>query len=442
MKTDKQIKLLIHQLVISSLPIEAMRGLDNRFFIPGKSPIQYAGPTWDNRELEAAIYALLRGKWLCGGNNTAEFENRFSQIINKKFSIMCNSGSSANLLMMSALKSKRTYGLDGAEVITPVVCFPTTVAPIIQLGFKPKFIDVEMDSLNLDLNLLEKSITKKTKILIFAHVLGNPPNMDRLIKICQAKNIILLEDACDALGSTWGNKPLGSFGLMSSHSFYPAHHITTAEGGMVSTNDTRLADTLRSLVWWGRACTCVGAVNYSITGACGHRFDKWLSPKYKGILDHKYVYKEVGYNLKPLDLQGAIGLIQLKKLKQIKIARQKNFNRFYHICNRYPQLIKLALSNRKANVNWFGFPITVITDKFTRNDFVKFLEQRNIQTRDYFSGNLLFHPPFAHLGNPYEFPHACQVMERTFFIGVHSNMSNEMVNYVCQSLNEFLKRYR
>ena len=441
MLSDNQIKKLVDQLVKKSLPITSMKGLSTDDFVPGKSLIQYSGPTWTNEEVESAIYALLRGRWLSAGENVHKFEQEFSKKVGKKYSIMCNSGSSANLLMFSALSSKNTYNFKNIEVITPAVCFPTTIAPILQSGFNPKFIDVEMDTLNLDLDQFEKSITSKTKIVIFAHVLGNPPNMDKLMKICKDKNIIFLEDTCDALGSYWNNKPLGSFGLMSSHSFYPAHHITTGEGGMVSTDSKKIADTIRSIAWWGRACTCVGSANLSLKGSCGKRFDKWLKPKYNGILDHKYIYNEIGYNLKPLDLQGAIGLVQLKKLEKLKKARKKNFDKYYNICKKYPKLIKIIKKDKRADVNWFGFPITVITNKFTRNDMVSFLEEKNIQTRNYSSGNILFHPPYAHLDDPYKYPNACNVMDNTFFIGVQPRMSNEMVKYVQNSLDEFLNKY-
>ncbi len=442
MLSDNKIKKLIKRLVSRSLPFTSMKGIETDNFIPGKTLIQYSGPTWANEEMEKAIFALLRGKWLSSGENVHKFEREFSKVAGKKYSIMCNSGSSANLLMLSALKSRRTFGFKGIEVITPVVCFPTTVAPIVQCGFKPKFIDVEMDTLNLDLDQFEKAITAKTKAVIFAHVLGNPPDMDRLMKICRAKKIILLEDACDALGSNWRNKPLGSFGLISSSSFYAAHHITTGEGGIVSTNNKIIADVVRSMTWWGRACACVGSANLSLKGTCGRRFDKWLRQKYCGTVDHKYVYKEIGYNLKPLDLQGAIGLVQLKKLWQLKKARKRIFEKYYDICEKYPELIRIVRSSAKADTDWFGFPITVITNRFSRNDLVSYLEKRNIQTRNYFSGNILFHPPFAHLGNPHDYPNACRVMKRTFFIGVQPKMSNEMIDYVRGSLDEFFKRYQ
>ena len=442
MLSDEEIKKLVHELVSNSLPITSMKGLETKNFVPGETIIQYAGPSWTTEEIEAAVFTILRGKWLSSGENVNKFEKEFCKIIDRNHALMCNSGSSANLLMFSALKSKKMFNFEDIEVITPVVCFPTTVAPIIQCGFKPKFIDVELDTLNLDVDLIEKAITPKTKVLIFAHVLGNPPDMDRILKICQEKNIILLEDTCDALLTTWNGKPLGDFGLMSSFSFYPAHHITTGEGGMVTTDNDDLIKILRSIISWGRACTCVGAANLSLNGSCSHRFDKWLAPGYSEILDHKYVYEEVGFNLKPLDLQGAIGLVQLQKTSRLKKSRQRIFEKYKQICDKYPKLIRIVKQDPRADVNWFGFPITVTSDKFTRNDFVSYLENKKIQTRNYFSGNILFHKPYSHLGNPLDYPNACKVMHNTFFIGVQPNMSDEMIEYVQTALDNFLSQQK
>lgn len=441
MLTNREISEGIRQLVAGSLPISSMRGLDNEHFVPGKTPVQYSGPTWDHEEIEAAIFAILRGKWLSAGENVAQFERGLAKHLGRKYSVMCNSGSSANLLMMSALKSRRTYGFEGIEVITPVVCFPTTVAPILQCGFKPKFVDIEMGSLNLDLDQFEKAIGPQTRAVIFAHVLGNPPDMDRVVRLCQDRNLLLLEDNCDSLGSTWRGKPLGSFGVMSSHSFYPAHHITTGEGGMVTTDDEMLDRVLRSLVAWGRDCYCIGAANLLLSGTCGKRFSRWLEPGYPGILDHKYVYQEIGYNLKPLDLQGAIGLVQLKKLEAIRQARKKVHESYLRVCQNYPDLIRVVTAGEHADVSWFGFSITVTTPKFTREELVNYLERRGIQTRNYFSGNILFHPPYAHLGNPRDYPHACTVMQNTFFIGVHPMMTDKMIGYVQEALEAFLKQW-
>jgi CDP-6-deoxy-D-xylo-4-hexulose-3-dehydrase len=310
-----------------------------------------------------------------------------------------------------------------------------------QCGFTPHFVDIEMDTLNLDLDQFEKSITAKTKAVIFAHVLGNPPDMDRVEKICNERNVLLLEDNCDGLGSTWRGKPLGGFGVMSSHSFYPAHHITTGEGGMVSTSDENIAKVVRSIAWWGRDCYCIGSANLSLCGSCGKRFSEWLAPGYTGTMDHKYIYQEVGYNLKPLDLQGAIGLVQLGKLDYVKQGRKRAYERYYKVCKKYHGLIHVPTARPPADVSWFGFPITVTTDKFRREDLVNYLEERRIQTRNYFSGNILFHPPYAHLGDPLAYPNACKVMRNTFFIGVHPAMTDQVLAYVEDSLEAFLKKW-
>lgn len=441
MLSNEEIRQAIRQLVEGCLPISSMRGLDKETFVAGETMVQYSGPTWTSDEVEAAIYSILRGKWLSAGENVAKFENRFSKHIGRKHSVMCNSGSSANLLMMTALKSRRAYGFEDIEVITPVVCFPTTVAPILHCGFTPKFVDIDPLSLNLDLDQFEKAVTKKTKAVIFAHVLGNPPNMDRVLQICKDNDILLLEDNCDALGSRWRGQPLGSFGVMSSCSFYPAHHITTGEGGMVSTDDDNLARILRSLTWWGRDCYCVGAANLLLNGTCNRRFDRWLAPAYDGVLDHKYIYEEVGYNLKPLDLQGAIGLVQLEKLEEIHFHRKRIYERYWKACQGFEGLVRTVTCLPEADVSWFGFPLTVVTDKFSRQEFIEFLESRKVQTRNYFSGNILFHRPYSHLGSPRDFPNACEVMDNTFFLGVYPGMSEEMIDYVTGLLNEFLSRW-
>ncbi|HWF19987.1 MAG TPA: DegT/DnrJ/EryC1/StrS family aminotransferase, partial [Verrucomicrobiae bacterium] len=192
---------------------------------------------------------------------------------------------------------------------------------------------------------------------------------------------------------------------------------------------------------WGRDCYCIGAANLSLSGTCGKRFSDWLAPGYAGILDHKYIYQEVGYNLKPLDLQGAIGLVQLKKLEAIRVARKKVHACYFDTCKKYPGLIRIVTADERADVSWFGFSITVTTTMFSRADLVRYLEGRGIQTRNYFSGNILFHPPYAHLGNPYDYPHACKVMESTFFIGVHPAMTDKMIEYVQDALDEFLKKW-
>ncbi len=427
----------LREIVNKYWPIKSVYGL-NQEFVPGVTLIPYSGPVWDAEEVFEAVKTFLTGAWLTSGEKVREFERRFSEVIGKEHSVMCNSGSSANLLMMSALRSKRLHGFRDVSVVTPVAGFPTTVAPILQNGFKPVFVDVELDTLNLDLDQVEAKLSPDVKVLTFAHVLGNPPDMDRVLEICRRRDLVFLEDTCDALASSWSGAPLGSFGLMSSCSFYPAHHITTCEGGMVSTSLPEAERVLRSLCWWGRDCYCVGKANLLENGTCKQRFSPWLPELPDLIVDHKFVFTELGYNLKPLDLQGAIGLVQIEKLAAIHRARRKNFEIYRAFFEQYADLFKVATVHPKAEVSWFGFPLTVTTDRFTRDEFSRFLESRKIQTRNYFAGNLLFHPAYAELGNPHDYPNACTVTRATLFLGVSPNLTEAQIDYVKSCVAEFV----
>ena len=287
---------------------------DNNFE-PGKTFIYYSGPYWDNKETEAGINAFLNGKWITAGENVNLFEKAFSKKFNTKYSLMVNSGSSANLVLITALKKYYNWS-DDDEIIVSPVGFATTISVLYQNRLKPVFIDIEWDTLNFNLDLIEDKITNKTKAIFVSPVLGNPPDMDKLIQICEKYNLKLIGDNCDSLGSKWNNKYLNEYYVAYSNSFYPAHHISTGEGGMVCTNDKLLNKLMISIAWWGRDCYCVGSNNLLGCGTCGNRFDKWLDG-YDGIVDHKYVFSNMGYNLKPLDLQGAIGLVQLDKFDEI-----------------------------------------------------------------------------------------------------------------------------
>ena len=427
----------ILDLVRRYWPITSVYGI-NMEFVPGKTMIPYSGPVWDEEEIYEAIHTLLEGKWLTSGEKVREFEREFSHHVGQQHSVMCNSGSSANLLMVAALRSKRLYGFTDIGIVTPVAGFPTTVAPILQNGFTPVFVDIELKTLNLDMDQVEAKLTPEVKAIMFAHVLGNPPDMDRLMDVCRRRDLLFLEDTCDALGSSWAGTPLGGFGTMSTCSFYPAHHITTAEGGMVSTSNAEVEKIVRSLCWWGRDCYCVGKANLLEDGTCGHRFDAWLPALPDLTIDHKYVFTEVGYNLKPLDLQGAIGLAQLKKMDRIHKLRKSHFDTYRAFFAQYPDLFRIAEVSPKADVSWFGFPVTVITDKFTKDQLTRFLESAKIQTRNYFAGNLLFHPAYAHLGKPHDFPNAVTATRSTFFLGVSPNLTSEQLDYVTSKLAEFI----
>ena len=389
---------------------------------------------------------MLTGSWLSSGEEVAKFEAHYSNKIGMKKSIMCNSGSSANLLMISALKSKRKFNFENISIATPVAGFPTTVNPILQNNFAPVFIDVELESLNIDLDLLEKELerNKNIRALIFAHVLGIPPNLDRVLELCVKYNVLYLEDNCDGLGGKWKGKLLGSFGVMSICSFYPAHHITSGEGGIVSTNDNVLADILRSLCWWGRGCYCIGKNNLLPNGTCGKRFSKWL-PDLNIETDHKYVFEEIGYNLKPMDLQGAILQEQLKKLDRDTSLRQRNYYMYKAFFNKYRDLFIDHKIDSRVEPSPFGFPVTLKDGiNFKKHEMVKFLEEKKIQTRNYFAGNILNHTAYfdyciKNNVKAIDFPVANKVTRDTFFLGVSSLITAEQVNYVVECLKEFLE---
>lgn len=417
----------------------------------GEDWIQYSGPFFNDDEYVAAISTLLDG-WFILGEKGREFERKFAPFLGKNDGIIVNSGSSANLLMVSMLKSKKGGNLPvGSKFITPVVCFPTTINPLIQNGFVPVFVDVELPNLNLNLDqvedILEKDTDRDIKGIIFAHVLGSPPDMDRLMSIVEKYNLILLEDCCDALGSSWDGKPLGSFGKISTCSFFPAHHMTTGEGGFVAVNPARHRMVLASLRDWGRACYCnsVKPGNVTCGTACGMRMNSWF-PKYPEIqYDHRYVFEEIGYNLKPTEMQAAIGLAQIDKLEHMHTRRKENFKRLYSIFDKYSQYFHLPAALDKADVSWFGFLLTVKDGApFEKNDLVEHMESAKIQTRSYFTGNALFHPAysdlpmFAHYTDPKGmFPIATKTTKDTFFLGVYPGITDEQMDYIEQAVDRF-----
>lgn len=410
---------------------------------PGKDWVLYSGSYMDNREYEAAISCLLDG-WFGLGELGTRFERSISSIVGHKYGIFVNSGSSANLLMISALKSKRYKGLkNGDKIITPVAGFPTTVNPILQNNFEPVFIDIELKTLNLDMNQLEEAAKDGAKALIFAHVLGNPPNMDDIMDIVHKYGLILIEDCCDALGSTWRGRPLGSFGEMSSCSFYPAHHITTGEGGMVSCSDDSLEMVVRSLRDWGRGCYCSGKASACLkNGMCKNRFSAWIPEMPDVIMDHKYIYDEVGYNLKPIEIQAAIGLEQVKKLKDIIEMRKSNFKTLYDIFCRYSDYFILPTKNENADVSWFAFPLTLRDGvPFSRSDFSMWMEDHKIQTRNYFGGNILLQPGYVNIRNIKEpvsrYPTATKVTKDTIFIGTSPVITKEQLMYIKDTVDKF-----
>ena len=417
---------------------------------PGEDWVAYSGPVFDEKEYLAAVAQILDG-WMIFGKNAREFEKKFPSKLGKLYGSLTNSGSSANLLMVAATKSRRFVKQlkDGDKIITPVVCFPTTINPIIQNNLVPVFVDVELPSVNLDLDKVEEALEADPDIkgIIFAHVLGNPPDMDRLMALVEKYDLVFLEDACDALGSYYDGKKLGSYGDMSTCSFFPAHHMTMGEGGFIATNSQRTRTILASIRDWGRACYCNTMKPGNVTSetACGNRFKNWLPGLKDAVYDHRYVFDEIGYNLKPLDLQAAMGLQQLDKLPMLDGARRENFAKLKAIFEPYSQYFHMPVATEKADPCWFAFLLTIKEDTpFSRSDIVTHLENLKIQTRSYFSGNILAHPGYVHLaedyGDMYEtFPNAQLVTTNSFFLGTYVGLTDEKMTYIKDAVDAFFE---
>lgn len=403
-------------------------------FNPGKTPIYYSGPYWDNKETEAALESFLNGKWITAGEKVNRFENSFSKRFNTKYGHMVNSGSSANLILITALK-KHFDWQDGDEVIVSPVGFPTTISVLCQNNLVPVFVDIEWDTLNFDVDQIESKITNKTKAIFVSPVLGNPPDMDKLIAICERHGLKLVGDNCDSLGSKWGDKYLNEYYVAYSNSFYPAHHISTGEGGMVCSDDVDLKKLFVSLSWWGRDCYCVGSANLLPCGTCGNRFDNWLE-NFDGVIDHKYVFSQMGYNLKPLDLQGAIGLVQLEKLDEIERNRRISNSTISTIFCNHIENIRVPKVLDKADPCWFGTPF-ICEEAGLKNKLVKYLEANKIQTRNYFAGNILLHPGYKHLDDFNKYPEANKVLHDVFFIGAAPHYTQPVFDYIEDVISKF-----
>lgn len=404
-------------------------------FIPGKSKIQYAGVCFEDNEIEAVANVLKKG-WLGLGKKAAEFESDFSNYLGVEETIVTNSGSSSNLIAVTAL------GLEeGSEIITPAVTFPTTLNPILQNNLIPVVIDVELGSYNINVNLIEAAITPKTKAIMFMHALGNPANMNIIMSIARKYNLIVIEDNCDALGAKINDKFTGSIGHISTASFYAAHHMCMGgEGGAVCTSDQALALKIRSVRDWGRACTCKKCVVIEDPNAqCRMRLNTSFSNLPKGY-DNKYIYTNIGYNLKPTEMQCAFGVEQLKRLPYFVEKRKSNFKTYFDFLINYEDYLILPKWLPNTDPSWFCFPITVKnTAPFTRNDIIHFLEDRNIETRLIFAGNITRHPAYKNskikiMG---DLKNSDIVMENTFFIGVWPGLQEEELEYVMKSFKKF-----
>ena len=408
-------------------------------FIPGKTFIHYAGRVYDERELIALVDASL-DFWLTLGKNGLAFEGALAEYMGVSDAIMVNSGSSANLAAVATLCSPQIERplLPGDEVITPAATFPTTVAPLVQHHLIPVFVDCELGTYNVDPTEVEKALSDRSRALFLPHTLANPCQMDKLTEIARMHDLYVLEDACDALGSRFDGQLAGAFGHLSTLSFYPAHHITTGEGGAVLTNDQALAQVARSIRDWGRDCWCDYRTD-GPNGACGKRFSYQI-PGMPGTYDHKYLYSNVGYNLRPTDLQAALGLVQLQKLPDFRQARKRNFAELYEGLSQFEEFVILPTWDERADVCWFAFPITVRENApFTRGDLVRWLEERCIETRFLFAGNILRQPGFVDIAHRKvgELPNTDQVMRSTFFIGVYPGLDKQRIAYMIEQFAAF-----
>lgn len=416
-------------------------------FIPGQTYVNYGGRYYDDSELVNLIDSSL-DFWLTAGPWARKFEKRFADWLGVKYCSLTNSGSSANLLAFSALTSpllgERSIK-KGDEVITVACGFPTTVTPCIQYGAIPVFVDVTIPEYNIDVTQLEAAYSLKTKAVMIAHSLGNPFDLNSVKVFCEKYNLWLVEDNCDALGSTYTidetTKKTGTIGHIGTSSFYPPHHMTMGEGGAVYTNDSLLHKIINSFRDWGRECWCASGVD----NTCGCRFTKQFGELSLGY-DHKYVYSHFGYNLKVTDMQAAIGCAQLEKLDEIVEARRDNFSYLNKHLQGTAGLI-LPEAQKNSNPSWFGFLISIKADAgFTRNDLVCHLENRKIQTRNLFAGNLIKHPAFNEMrtsGKGYRVVGDLKVtdfiMNNTFWIGVYPGMTQDMLDHMILSIKEFIE---
>lgn len=411
-------------------------------FVPGESPVPVSGKVFDEQEILEMTEAVLDG-WWTEGRFTKEFEEKLANFLGLKFCSLVNSGSSANLLVLTALTSFRIPEekrlKKGDEVITTAASFPTTINPIIQNGLMPVFVDVELGNYNAKLENIKNAVSKKTKAIFLAHTLGNPYEVEELKNFCDKNNLWLIEDNCDALGSKYNGKLTGTFGHLSTLSFYPAHHITMGEAGAVLTNDSLLNKIVRSLRDWGRDCFCpTGRDN-----TCTKRFEQQHGDLPAGY-DHKYVYSEIGYNLKTTDPQAALGLAQLNKLQQFIQKRKENFNYLYQALKKFDDKFILPAWDKKSEPSWFGFLLTIKDGAgFERKDLLKFLESKKIHTRLLFAGNITRQPYFKNYKIDYrvsgDLKNTDKVMNDTFWIGVYPGINKEMLGFVIKSFKEFLK---
>jgi len=407
-------------------------------FKPGETAVPVSGKVLDPSDFEALVDASLDG-WLTAGRFHKEFEEKLAAYVGAKSAMFVNSGSSANLVALSGLTSpklgKRALK-PGDEVITVAAGFPTTVNPIIQNGMRPVLVDIELETYDAISDRLREAVSDKTKAIMMAHTLGNPFDLDTVRELCKEHGLWLIEDSCDALGSTYDGQRTGSFGDTATLSFYPAHHITTGEGGAVFVKSPLVRKQVESFRDWGRDCYCeTGHDN-----TCNKRFEWQLGDLPRGY-DHKYVYSHIGYNLKATDMQAALGVSQLNKLDRFVQARKDNFAYLESKLSGVDGLI-LPVATKKSDPSWFGYPITLDPNHpVDREELLRFLETRKIGTRLLFAGNLTKQPAYRNVdfrivGNLHN---TDIVMSRTFWVGTYPGLTNVMLDYIAESIREFME---
>ncbi len=408
-------------------------------FKPGISKINVTGKVIDHKEIQYITQSAIDG-WLTTGRFNEKFEKKLKKFIGVKNLITVNSGSSANLISFNTLTSYKLKDRaiqKGDEVISVAAGFPTTINPIIQFGAVPVFIDVKLKTYNIDENQIESAITKKTKAIMLAHTLGNPFNLKVIREICDKYNLWLIEDTCDALGSKYDNKYVGTFGDLATLSFYPAHHITMGEGGAVYTNNMRLKIIAESFRDWGRDCYCKTGHSNTCTKRFGWKFEN-LPEGY----DHKYVYTHLGYNLKITDMQAACGLAQLEKLDNFIKIRKKNFNYLFKKFKKLEEYFILPESLKEADTSWFGFALTLRKNLFfERNELIRFLDKCKIDTRLLFAGNITKQPLLKNV--KYKIHNSLintnEVMDKTFWMGVYPELKKPHLDYMFEKVYEFIQ---
>ena len=408
-------------------------------FIPGTSPVPVSGKVYGATEIRLGIESILEF-WLTAGRFCESFESELKNFLGCRAVLLCNSGSSANLLAISALTNRNTknYLQAGDEVITAAVGFPTTVGPIIQNGLVPVFIDVSLGNYNILSDRILEAITPKTKAIMIAHALGNPFDIKTVLNVAKEKNLFLIEDTCDALGSTYEGKKVGTFGDMATLSFYPAHHITTGEGGAVILNKLKYKKVIESIRDWGRDCWCPPGID----NTCAKRFS-WQLGQLPFGYDHKYSYSNLGYNLKLGDVQAAIGLAQMSRLEVFISARKANWQYLYNGLMDLNDYFILPEATPGSDPSWFGFALTIKDNaSFDRNQLISYLDSKKIGTRMLFGGNLTLQPAFQNTTFRIhgDLLNSDLITKNTFWIGVWPGLTNEMLDYMINEIKHFIQK--